>query len=124
MEEIETDDAPIFEYPFSQAIKHGDTIYVSGQVPVDPETGDLVDGGVAEETEQIMENTAAILEAGGSSLDKLLKTQVFLTDIDDFQEFNDVYAGHVSDPKPARSAVEVSDLAVDIAVEIDFVAEA
>ncbi len=79
---------------------------------------------MAEETEQIMENTAAILEAGGSSLDKLLKTQVFLTDIDDFQEFNDVYAGHVSDPKPARSAVEVSDLAVDIAVEIDFVAEA
>ena len=123
MEEIRTDDAPIFEYPFSQATKHGDTIYVSGQVPVDPATGELVDGGIAEETEQIMENTAAILEAGGSSLDKLLKTQVFLTDIDDFEEFNEVYAEYISDPKPARSAVEVSDLAVDIAVEIDFIAE-
>jgi 2-iminobutanoate/2-iminopropanoate deaminase len=124
MEQIHTDDAPVFDLPFSQATKHGDTIYLSGQVPLDPETGEMVEGDIEEQTHQVMRNARAILEAGGSSLDKILKAQVFLTDIDDFDDFNAVYGEYVSDPKPARSAYEVSDLAVDIVVEIDFIAEA
>jgi reactive intermediate/imine deaminase len=124
MEEIHTDDAPVFEYPFSQATKHGDTIYLSGQVPVDPATGDIVDGGIEAQTEQVMENAKAILEAGGSSMDKILKAEVYLTDIEDFEDFNGAYEQYLSEPKPARSAYEVSDLAIDIVVEIDFIAEA
>ncbi|MFB6312015.1 MAG: Rid family detoxifying hydrolase [Salinirussus sp.] len=124
MEEIRTADAPVYEYPFSQAIQHGDTIYLSGQVPVDPETMEIVDGGITEQTAQVMENAAAILEAADASLDDILKSEVYLTDIDDFDAFNRVYAEYVSDPKPARSAYEVSDLAIDVAVEIDFIAEA
>jgi len=123
MEEIYTTDAPIFDYPFSQATKHGNTIYLSGQVPVDPVTGNIVDGGITEQTAQVMENAQEILEAGGSSLDKVLKSEVYLTDIKDFEEFNEVYKEYLSDPKPARSAYEVSDLAIDIVVEIDFIAE-
>ena len=124
MEEIHTNHAPIFDYPFSQATKHGDTIYLSGQVPVDPETSEIVEGGIKEQTARIMENAQAILEAGGSSLDKVLKAEVYLTDINDFESFNEAYREYLSDPKPARSAYEVSDLAIDIVVEIDFIAEA
>ena len=124
MEEIHTQGAPIFDLPFSQATKHNDTIYVSGQVPINPETGDIVGGGITQQTKQIMENTSAILEEAGSSLDNLLKSQVYLKDIEDFAEFNEVYSEYVSDPKPALSAFEVSDLAIDIVVEIDFIAEA
>jgi len=124
MDQIHTEKAPIFDLPFSQATKHGDTIYLSGQVPVDPATGEIVDGGIKEQTEQVMENAAAILEEAGSSLDKVLKAEAYLTDIDDFDDFNAVYGQYVTDPKPARSAYEVSDLAIDIVVEIDFIAEA
>jgi len=124
MEEISTPNAPVFDYPFSQATKHGDTIYLSGQVPVDPDTMEIVGDDVTEQTEQIMENAKAILEGGGSSLDKILKSEVYLTDIDDFDEFNAAYKQYLSDPKPARSAYQVSDLAIDIVVEIDFIAVA
>ena len=124
MEGIHTDDAPVFDYPFSQATTHGDTSYLSGQVPVDPATGEIVEGGIVEQTERIMENAKAILEAGGSSLDKILKAEVYLTDIEDFEALNGAYEPYLGDPKPARSAYEVSDLAIDIVVEIDFIAEA
>lgn len=123
MEAIATDNAPDDEaLPFSQAIVHGDTVYMSGQVGIDPTTGDVVDGGIEAETRQTMENVSAILEAAGSSLDDVVKTTVYLNDVDQFEQFNGVYADYVSDPKPARSTFEVGDLAIDIAVEIDVVA--
>jgi 2-iminobutanoate/2-iminopropanoate deaminase len=123
VEKVTTDDAPNNEaLPFSQGIVHGDTVYTSGQVGVDPETGEIVEGGIRAETRQTMENVSAILEAAGSSLDSAIKATVFLTDIEEFAAFNEVYAEFVDDPRPARSAVEVSDLAIDIAVEIEMVA--
>jgi 2-iminobutanoate/2-iminopropanoate deaminase len=123
VEKVTTDGAPTYEdLPFSQGIIHGDTVYTAGQVGVDPETGEVVDGGIEAETRRTMENISAILEAAGTSLDNAIKTTVFLTDIDEFDEFNEVYAEYVDEPLPVRSAFEVSDLAIDIAVEIEMVA--
>lgn len=123
VEKVSTDGAPNNEeLPFSQGIVHGDTVYTSGQVGVDPETGEVVEGGIRAETRQTMENVSAILEAAGSSLDSAIKATVFLDDIDEFAEFNEVYAEFVDEPLPARSAFEVGDLAIDIAVEIEMVA--
>jgi 2-iminobutanoate/2-iminopropanoate deaminase len=123
VEKVSTDSTPNNEeLPFSQGIVHGDTVYTSGQVGVDPETGEVVEGGIRAETRQTMENVAAILEAAGSSLDNAIKATVFLNDIDEFDEFNEVYGEFVDEPRPARSAFEVSDLAIDIAVEIEMVA--
>ena len=122
MEEVFTEDGPEFDLPFSQAIKHGDTVYVSGQVPVDPDTLDIVGETVAEQTHRTMQNAAIILEAAGTSLDNVVKVTAFLDDIDDFDEFNEAYWEHVSEPYPARSAFEVSDLAIDIDIEIEVIA--
>jgi 2-iminobutanoate/2-iminopropanoate deaminase len=123
VESVSTDDAPVNEdLPFSQAIVHGDTVYVSGQVGIDPATGDVVDGGIQAETRRTMENVGAILEAAGTSLDNVVKTTVFLDDVDDFAAFNEAYGEFVDDPLPARSAFEVGDLAIDIAVEIEVIA--
>lgn len=123
VEKVSTDDAPQNEeLPFSQAIVHGDTVYTSGQVGINPETGEIVDGGIQSETQQTMENISAILEAAGTSLDNAIKATVFLNDINDFAEFNEVYSESVDEPLPARSAFEVGDLAIDIAVEIEMVA--
>ena len=123
VEKVTTTDAPLNDQlPFSQAIVHGDTVYVSGQVGVDPETGEVVDGGIGAETRQIMENISAILEAAGTSMDNVVKATVFLDDIDEFDEFNEVYREYLGEPQPARSAFEVADLAIDIAVEIEVIA--
>jgi len=123
VEEVSTGGAPGHEeLPFSQATIHGDTVYTSGQVGIDPETGEVVDGGIRAETRRTMENLAAVLEAAGTSLDRAVKATVFLDDMDEFDEFNEVYAEFVDEPLPARSAVEVGDLAIDIAVEIELVA--
>ncbi|MFB6218815.1 MAG: RidA family protein [Halobacteriaceae archaeon] len=123
MQDVTTDGAPVYEeLPFSQAIVHGDTVYVSGQVPVDPETGEIVGEDIREQTRRTMENVAAVLEAAGSSLDSIVKATVFLADIDDFAAFNEVYSEYVSGPEPARSAFEVGDLAIDVTVEIEVVA--
>lgn len=123
VDKVTTDAAPNNEaLPFSQGIVHGDTVYTSGQIGMDPETGEVVSGGIEAETRQTMENISAILEAAGTSLDNAIKTTVFLTDMDEFAAFNEVYAEYVTEPRPARSAVEVSDLARDLAVEIEMVA--
>lgn len=122
MEEIRTDDAPAPLGPYSQGIVDGDRIFVSGQGPIDPATGEAVEGSVADQAEQVLENAAAILEAGGASLDDVVKTTVFLADIDDYDAVNEVYADHMSDPFPARSAVAVRDLPGGIEVEIELVA--
>lgn len=124
MEEISTDDAPPSIGPFSQAIRDGNRIYVSGQGPVDPETGEIVEGTIGEQTARTLENIDAVLQAAGRSLDDVVKATVFVQDMDDYDEINEVYADYVSSPYPARSAVQVEDLPIDIGVEIEVVASA
>jgi reactive intermediate/imine deaminase len=124
MEELSTSDAPASIGPFSQGIRDGNRIYVSGQGPIDPESGEIVSNDVSEQTAQTLENVDAVLRAGGVSLDDVVKATVFVTDMDDYDDVNDVYAEYMSDPYPARSAVEVRDLPVPISVEIEVVASA
>lgn len=123
MKELTTADAPDSIGPYSQGIISGDKLYVSGQGPVDPETGKVVDGTPAEQTKRTLENVEAILEAGGSSLADVVKATVFLKDMRYYDEVNEVYGEYMSAPYPARSAVEVVKLPVDIDVEIEIVAE-
>ncbi|MFC6723240.1 RidA family protein [Halobium palmae] len=122
MNEISTDEAPPSIGPFSQAIEDGDRIYVSGQGPIDPETGEIVGGDVATQTERTLENVDAILRAAGCSLDDVVKATVFVRDMDDYEEINEVYGSAFSQPYPARSAVEIVRLPVEIDVEIEVVA--
>jgi reactive intermediate/imine deaminase len=124
MEEISTDEAPASIGPYSQGIRDGDRIYVSGQGPVDPETGEIVGEDVREQTARTLENVDAVLRAAGRSLDDVVKTTVFVTDMDDYDAVNEVYGEQMSGPYPARSAVEVADLPIDIRVEIEAVASA
>jgi 2-iminobutanoate/2-iminopropanoate deaminase len=122
IEKIQTDDAFESSAPLSQAIRHGDTLYVCGNVPIDPQTGELVEGGVGPQTEQVMGNIEAILDEAGTSLDNVLRTGVFLTDMDAFNELNDVYQAYLSAPYPARTAIKAEMASPDILVEIDAVA--
>jgi len=122
MDEITTDRAPGSIGPYSQGIKDGDTVYVSGQGPIDPESGDVVDGDITAETERTLENVAAILEAAGTAIDNVVKANVYLGDMDDYGAVNEVYGEYMSEPYPARAAVEVSEFPVDIGVEIEVVA--
>lgn len=110
------------DLPFSEAIVHGDTVYVSGQGPIDTETGRIVGDDVAKQTARTLENVDRILEAAGTSLDNAIKVTVYLMDMDDYERMNEVYAEHMSDPFPARTAIQVADLPVDIKVEIDVIA--
>ena len=121
---IRTDRAPgpFQGAPYNQAIRVGDLVFVAGQLGVSLETGELAGPSAAEQTEQIMGNLAAILEAAGSSLDLLVKTTVFLIELDDFAAMNEVYARHVGDRPPARSTVEVAGLPTGARVEIEAVA--
>jgi len=114
--------APFQGAPYSQGIVAGDLVFVSGQVAVDPATGNVVDGGIVEQTERVMLNVAAVLEAAGSSTDKLVRCGIFLADFDDFQAMNDVYARHVGSSPPARATVQVAYLPSGVLVEIDAVA--
>ena len=123
MEELSTDDAPDSIGPYSQGIVSDGTIYVSGQGPVDPETGEVVPGTPAEQTKRTMENVAAILDAGGASLDSVVKATIFTKDMRYYDEINEAYSEYLTAPYPARSAVEVVKLPVDIDVEIEVVAE-
>ena len=120
-EQIHTDEAFSSSSPYSQAIRYGDTLYVAGQVPVDAD-GNIVGDDITEQTEQVFRNMRAILDAAGTSLENALTTTVFLTDIDDFEAFNEVYRELMPEPRPARSAVEVSDLAIDVLVEVEVTA--
>jgi 2-iminobutanoate/2-iminopropanoate deaminase len=114
--------APLGGAPYSQAIISGDLVFASGQVPLDPATGVLVDGGVSEQTEQVLRNVQFVLEGAGSGLDRVLKTTVFLTDLGSFGAMNEVYARHFTAPYPARSTIEVSALPAGAAVEIECTA--
>ncbi|HEX9704590.1 MAG TPA: RidA family protein [Gemmatimonadales bacterium] len=119
---VTTDNAPKAIGPYSQAIVAGDTIYTAGQVALDPKTGELVGKTTAEQTEQVIKNLAAVLEAAGSSLHNVVKTTVFLADLTDFSAMNEVYARHFGSHTPARSTVQAARLPKDARVEIDAVA--
>lgn len=121
MEGVSTSDDGT-DLPFSDAIIHEGTVYVSGQGPLDPETGEVVDGTVTEQTHRTLENVERILEAAGTSLDDAVKVTVYLMNMDNYQTVNEAYADHFSEPYPARTAVQVADLPVDIDVEIDVIA--
>ena len=121
-EPIKTTHAPAALGPYSQAIKAGGFVYVSGQVAIDPETGEFVTGGIAEQTDRVLKNVAAVLEAAGSSLALVLKTTVFLADMDEFGAMNEVYAKFFTDAPPARATVQAARLPRDARVEIEAVA--
>jgi 2-iminobutanoate/2-iminopropanoate deaminase len=120
---VHTDSAPAAIGPYSQAVKAGGLVYCSGQIPLDPATGELVgDGDVAKETAQVLGNLAAVLEAAGSGLDKVLRCEVFLQDLGAFAAMNEVYATFFADAPPARITVEVARLPKDVQVEISAIA--
>ena len=119
---IHTDKGPKAIGPYSQAVKANGFILVSGQTAFDPATGKLIEGGAAEQTERIMQNLKAIVEAAGSSLDRAVRLGVFLKDMNDFSAMNEVYARYFPSSPPARSTVEVARLPRDFAVEIDLIA--
>ena len=122
MQEISTNNAPASIGPYSQGIRDGDTVYVSGQGAVNPKTGEIVGDDVREQTSQTLENIAAILEAAGGSLDDVVKATVFVTDMHNYDAVNEVYGDYMISPFPARSAVQVADLPIDIDVEIEVIA--
>jgi 2-iminobutanoate/2-iminopropanoate deaminase len=121
-EVIATQKAPQAIGPYSQAIKANGFIFVSGQIPVDPATQKIVEGGVAQQTEQVIRNLEAILTAAGSSLEKVVRTGVFLKDMGEFAAMNDIYERFFPLSAPARSTVEVARLPKDVRVEIDAIA--
>jgi 2-iminobutanoate/2-iminopropanoate deaminase len=114
--------APFQGAPYSQGIRFGDLVFVSGQLPVDPATGSIVPGAIVEQTERVMQNLQAVLEAAGSSLDNALKATIYLADLADFQGMNEVYARHVGTQPPARATIEVSALPAGARLEIEIVA--
>ena len=121
---VKTDAAPGALGPYSQAIVAGGMVYCAGQIPLDPATGNIVSGGVAEQTAQVMKNLRAVLKAAGSDLDRAVKTTVFLKDMNDFGAMNEVYGRpeYFGTAPPARSTVEVARLPRDVRVEIEVVA--
>ena len=120
MESIKTDKAPAAVGPYSQAVVHNGLVFVSGQIPVDPATGTVAEG-FREQVAQALTNLRNVLEASGSSMEKVLRVTVFLTDISRFAEVNEVYAGFFSEPFPSRSCVEVSNLPKGVGLEIDAI---
>ena len=119
---IATAGAPAAIGPYSQAIQAGGLVFVSGQIPLDPETGQVVQGGIAAQTERALESLRAILDASGSSLERVVKTTVFLVDLGTFAEVNEVYARFFPHEPPARSTVQVAALPRGVGIEIEAVA--
>ncbi|GFN22323.1 RidA family protein [Thermanaeromonas sp. C210] len=119
---INTDRAPAAIGPYSQAIKVGNLIFTSGQIPLDPATGQIVPGGVAEQAERVLENLKAVLAAAGAGLEQVVKTTVYIKDMEDFGVVNEVYGRYFTKEPPARSCVEVARLPKDVLVEIEAIA--
>ncbi len=120
--QVQTDKAPKAIGPYSQAIIADDFVFCSGQIPIDPTTGNLVEGSIEDQTRQVLKNLGAVLEAAGSSYDGVVKTTVFLQDMNDFAKMNAVYAEFFKAPSPARATVQVARLPRDVKVEIEAVA--
>lgn len=119
---VSTPTAPQAIGPYSQAVKTGSLLFVSGQVPIDPASGNLIDGDIAAQTHRVLQNIGEILKAGGASFDHVVRTTVFLADMNDFAAMNAVYATYFTAPAPARATVQVSRLPKDARVEIDVIA--
>ncbi len=120
---IKTDNAPAAIGPYSQAIQAGSLLFVSGQIPIDPATGLVVDGGIVEQTRQVLKNLVAVLQAGGCTTNDVLKTTIYLKDMGEFQLVNGIYAELFNSPFPARATVEVARLPKDVMIEIDCIAQ-
>jgi 2-iminobutanoate/2-iminopropanoate deaminase len=119
---VSSPDAPKAIGPYSQAVRAGQLLFVSGQVPLDPATGQLVAGDIAAQTRRVFDNLGAVLKAGGRSFADVVRTTVFLADMNDFAAVNDVYGVYFSEPYPARATVQVARLPKDARVEIDLIA--
>lgn len=119
---IATDSAPAAIGPYSQAIRAGNMIFTSGQIPVDPATNAVVAGGIEEQAHQVMKNLIAVLDASGSSMANVVRTTCFLRDLNDFAAFNQVYASYFENDPPARSTVQVVKLPLDVMIEVDCIA--
>ena len=121
IKKISTADAPAAIGPYSQAIVCGNMLYTSGQIPLDPQTGNMVKGGICEQTEQIMKNLSAVLKEAGTSMDKIVKTTCFIADMADFAAFNEVYSKYITNA-PARSCVAVKALPKGALAEVEVIA--
>jgi len=119
---ISTPEAPAAIGPYSQAVQAGNFLFASGQIAIDPATGELVTDGVAAQTQRVMENLGAVLAAAGADFSSVVKTTIYLADMGDFAQVNEVYAGYFEQAPPARATVEVARLPKDLAVEIDAIA--
>jgi 2-iminobutanoate/2-iminopropanoate deaminase len=119
---IETKNAPSPIGPYSQAIRANGMLFVSGQIPLDPATGKTIEGDIAAQTRQVMNNLAAILSAAGSGLNQVVKTTVFLANLDDFPSFNQVYGEFLGNVRPARATVQVSRLPKEVLIQVDAIA--
>ena len=119
---IATESAPRAIGPYSQAVRAGNLIFASGQIPIDPATGEFVSDEITEQTEQVLRNISAVFEAAGASLNEVVKTTVFLADMDDFTAMNDVYARFFGEHRPARATVQAARLPRDAKVEIEAIA--
>ncbi|MBD1399306.1 RidA family protein [Pelovirga terrestris] len=119
---VSTEAAPAAIGPYSQAIQAGDLLFCSGQIPLDPATGAMIDGGIEEQTRQVMKNLGEVLKAAGAGYGDLVKTTIYLTDLSYFPVVNDIYAGYLGDRPPARATVEVTALPKGALVEIDGIA--
>ena len=120
---VSTPAAPAAIGPYSQAIRAGSLLFVSGQIPLDPETGVMIEGDVRVQTHRIFRNLAAILEAAGSSLERVVRVGVFLADMNDFAAMNEVYGTYFTSPAPARATIQAARLPKDARIEIDVIAE-
>lgn len=121
MKKVHTDKAPAAIGPYSQAIIHGDIVFTSGQIPINPDTGSVDGKGIAEQTEQVMKNLSAVLTAAGASFESAIKTTCFLSDMNDFAAFNEIYARYFTE-NPARSCVAVKTLPKGVLVEVEVIA--
>ncbi len=119
---VSTTGAPAAIGPYSQAVRAGDFLYASGQIPLDPVTGTITEGGITAQTHQVFQNLAAVLTAGGASFDRVVKTTVYLADMADFGAMNEVYAGYFGTHAPARATIQAAGLPRNVRVEIDLVA--
>ena len=119
---VSTPQAPAAIGPYSQAIRAGEFLFVSGQIPLNPATGELVGGSIADQTHRVFANLGAILAASGASFDHVVKTTVYLADMSEFAAMNDVYASYFGAPAPARATIQAARLPRDVRVEIDLIA--
>mgnify|MGYP002833812552 CR=1 FL=1 len=119
---IQTTDAPAAIGPYSQAVRAGSLLFVSGQIPLDPETGEVIDGDIAAQTRRVMESLGAILRAADADFSQVVRTTIFLTDLGNFGQVNEVYGSYFGDPPPTRATVQVAALPKGVGVEIDAIA--